>query len=299
MEQEILHFEVPDISHAACATSILQRHSELCCEGAFANALIWQKYYGHRVAFDGDALYMKLYFGGRHIFLLPFCDDMRAGCEKIFAYCRHNNIPLFFLAAEGERLNRFRSLYGESFLFNESRDDFEYIYTREKLATLKGKKFHSKRNHISAFSKKHDWSFEAIDDTNADEVLAMSEIWVKAHYDGTNPSLLVEQESLKTLLRNRELLGIKGGLIRTEGKVVAFTIASPIGKHTYDVHMEKALTEYSTAYTVINRAFAQYLNCTYLNREDDMGLEGLRKAKLSYQPDILLKKYTCVYRGDA
>lgn len=293
MKKEVLHFEVPSITNAARAAAILQKHADLCCEGAFVNALIWHTYYGHRIAFDADALYMKLYFGGRHIFLLPFCADMRAGCEKIFSYCRQNGIAPFFLAAEGERFDRFCALYGNRFVYTESRDDFEYIYIREELAALKGKRFHSKRNHIAAFSKAYCWHFEPMDDSNIKDILAIAKTWAAAHYDGSNPSLLAEQSNLALLLQNRTLLNIQGGLIRVEDKAVAFTIGSPISKTTFDVHMEKALDEYSTAYTVINQAFAQHLNYLYLNREDDMGLEGLRKAKLSYHPDILLKKYTC------
>lgn len=297
MEEHCLQFETPSIELAPHATAILRRYADRCCEGAYVNALIWHKYYGHRIAFTGDTLFMKLYFEGRHIFLLPFCDDLRAGCETILAYCRSKGITPFFLIPEGKRFDRFRDLYAADFDFKESRDDFEYIYSREKLAALSGKKFHSKRNHISAFTKAHSWQYEPIDDHNAEEVLAVSKIWADTHYDGSNPSILVEQESLALLLQHRALLGIRGGLIRVEGKVVAFTLGSPISESTFDVHMEKALNEYSTAYTVINQAFAKDLDCVYLNREDDMGLEGLRKAKLSYQPDILLKKYACTWKG--
>ncbi len=297
MEQQILKFEIPSIQHAARAIAILQRYSELCCEGAYVNALIWHKYYGHRIAFDGDDLYIKLFFEGQHIFLLPFCEDMHSGCEKIFAYCKSTGIEPFFLAAEGKRFEQFKGLYQQDFEISESRDDFEYIYSKEKLATLSGKKFHSKRNHISAFTKQYDWQFEPLSDSNSADILALAEQWVTARADSDNLSLYVEKKSLPILLDNRESLGIKGGLIRVDGKAVAFTLGSPISERVLDVHMEKALDEYSGAYAVINKSFAEYLDCEYLNREDDMGLEGLRRAKLSYQPDILLKKYICVYKG--
>ena len=296
MGEEILKFEIPTIEFALKATEILQRDSDTCCEGAYVNALIWHKHYGHRIAFSGNDLYIKLFYEGRHIFLLPFSEDMRSGCEKIFAYCRQENIKPFFLAPDGERLEKFKALYGKDFEITESRDDFEYIYSREKLATLSGKKFHSKRNHISAFTKRYDWKFEPLCDSNSEDILSVAEEWVLSH--GETASLLVEKESLPLLLKNRELLGIKGGLIRVDNKAVSFTIGSPISANTFDVHMEKALDEYSGAYTVINKCFAEYLDCQYLNREDDMGLDGLRRAKLSYQPDILLKKYTLIYKGE-
>ncbi len=298
MSEQILKFEIPTIELALKTTKALQRDSDMCCEGAYVNALIWHKYYGHRIAFSGNDLYIKLFYEGRHIFLLPFSEDMRAGCEKIFEYCKKEGIKPFFLAPEGERLENFRALFGNDFEISESRDDFEYIYSRESLAALSGKKFHSKRNHISSFTKLYDWKFEPLSDSNTEDILSVAEQWVKSHADGETASLQVEKESLPLLLENRELLGIKGGLIRVDNKAVAFTIGSPISQNTFDVHMEKALNEYSGAYTVINRSFAEYLDCQYLNREDDMGLEGLRRAKLSYQPEILLKKYTLIYKGE-
>lgn len=108
-----------------------------------------------------------------------------------------------------------------------------------------------------------------------------------------------EKRGVETVLENMELLGARGGAIYVQDRAVAFTVGSPINEKVYDIHFEKALDDYGEAYTVINREFAEneLSDYMYINREDDMGLEGLRKAKLSYKPDILLKKYTCLPRN--
>ena len=110
-------------------------------------------------------------------------------------------------------------------------------------------------------------------------------------------SLLRERQAVCTALAHMDELGLVGGLIRAGGRVVAFSLASPITERCFDVHFEKAYADLQGSYAVINRELARYLRAAYpgiayLNREDDMGLPGLRKAKLSYFPDILLEKYT-------
>ena len=123
----------------------------------------------------------------------------------------------------------------------------------------------------------------------------MADTWAENQLSefGYDKGVEVENASMKLLLPKMKKLGIKGGLIRVDGKVVAFTFGSPINDRVFDVQVEKALPEFRTAYSLINREFIanELSSFEYVNREDDLGLQGLRQAKLSYQPEILLKKF--------
>ena len=267
----------------------------MSCEITPLTLLIWEKYYHQKIAFFDDMLFVRLGEGQNIIYLLPFAKDMKKAVEILKNQALYDNIPLTFLAAEGVRLDEFNLLFSEEFSQTESRDDFEYLYSTQKLSTLSGKAFHSKRNHISAFSKQYNWHYEAINSTNLADVLKMADEWtaeMSALSDDAK-SIEVENAALKALLPQMDRLGLKGGCIKINDRVVAFSVGSPINDEVFDIHTEKALTEYRTAYAVINREFIlnDLLDYKYVNREDDMGIEGLRKAKLSYKPDILLKKY--------
>ena len=213
--------------------------------------------------------------------------------SQLFVAIEENKIPLIFTAAEGMRLDMFKADFEKEFTFTENRDLFEYIYSSEKLATLSGKKYHSKRNHISSFMKKYNWSYHTLTSEDLDEVLEMIELWYEQNVEKSDRFMKMEQEGVKRIFENFALIDIKGGFLRVDGKVVAVTFGSEVNQNVFDVSFEKALSGYDGAYTMINNRFvlSELSSYTYVNREDDMGLEGLRKAKLSYKPEILLKKY--------
>ena len=203
-------------------------------------------------------------------------------------------------AQEGARFDAFVKKYGEFYNLDESRNEFDYIYKRENITNLSGKKYHSKRNHISAFSKQFDWHYEPITAENMSGVKKCAEMWYNENLDRGDVELDAERKGINILLDNMSALNMKGGAISVDGNIVAFTLGSPINSKVYDIHIEKALKSYATAYTVINREFARHelSDYEYINRENDLGVEGLRRAKLSYHPDILLKKYACTKRED-
>ena len=207
----------------------------------------------------------------------------------------------YFYAQEGARLDEFKRLFGNDYIFCEYRDAFDYIYSREDLATLKGKKYHSKRNHISAFSKQYNWKYEKVDSSNTDKVKECAKKWYEENKDRFDDTMECEQKGLYMLLDNMRAFSARAGMITVYGNAVAFTVGTPLNENTFDIHIEKALKSYETAYTVINQQFAEneLRDFEYINREDDLGLAGLRKAKLSYKPQKLLKKYFCIPKSDA
>ena len=297
-----LEFKEPCLADYGKITEFIAPFAEesMSCEITPMTLLIWKNYYHQKIAFCDDMLFVSL---GKNseIFLLPFANDMKKAVNILKALTKSQNRPLVFLGAEGVRRDTFNSIFSEEFSQNESREDFEYLYLTEKLKNLSGKKFHSKRNHISAFSKAYNWSYESMTTDILPEVFEMADKWteeMKKITDDTK-SIEVENKALKEYLPFMKELNLRGGCIRVDGKIIAFTFGSPINNKVFDIHVEKALPEFRTAYTLINREFIlnELLDFEYVNREDDMGLEGLRKAKLSYHPDILLKKYVIKYKG--
>lgn len=265
---------------------------ELSCESAFVNLLIWESAYNNMWAQEDGQLIIKSGKGEDSSYRLPFGNDFLRGIELVREYSGEK-YPDFWVQ-EGARLDNFKAHFGDKYIFEENRDAFDYIYLREDLANLSGKKYHSKRNHISAFSKKQDWVFRPITAENIADVKLCAEKWYKENADREDKYLRCERCGVETILDNMELLGVRGGAVYVGENVVAFTLGSKISGEIFDIHIEKALNDYAEAYTVINREFARTLTeYKYINREDDMGLEGLRKAKLSYKPAILLKKYAC------
>ena len=262
------------------------------CETAYITLLIWQGYYGVSYCAEEDTLLIKSSCAGKVVYTLPF-GDLAKGLDNILAH-EEGRLPVF-RAQEGPRLDQFVRLMGARYDIVELDESADYIYRREDLAALPGKKYHAKRNHISAFSRQFDWSYESIGVNNADDVQRCADHWYAEHADRLTPELTAEREGLQALLANFDALGLLGGAVRVDGQIVAFCIASQLNDDVVDVHVEKALAAYEGAYAVINNQFAKSLSpeIRYINREDDMGIEGLRKAKLSYHPTALLKKYHC------
>lgn len=268
------------------------------CETAYINMLVWQGLYGVSYCATQDALLVKSSYNGNTVFALPF-GNFDKGFSCILAYTG-GRLPVF-RAQEGPRLDRFAHAMGAQYDIVPLDEGADYIYRKEDLATLAGKKYHAKRNHIAAFSRRFAWCYEPIDLGNTADVQVCAHRWYTENAHRLTPELDAEREGLQVLLAHFDTLGLLGGAIRVDGQIVAFCIASHLNTDMVDIHIEKALAAYEEAYAVINNQFAKHLapEIQYINREDDMGLEGLRKAKLSYHPAALLQKYLCLPRDSA
>lgn len=177
----------------------------------------------------------------------------------------------------------------------EQRAYFDYIYDAEALITLKGKKYQSKRNFVNGFKRDNNWSYETINKGNIGEVALMNDEWCKLNGCGKNLSLQNEMCSVRQALNYFFDLDLEGGLIRVENRVVAFTIGEMLNKDTFLVHIEKAFYTVRGAYPIISQEFlthmAEKYSFSYVNREDDTGDEGLRRAKMEYHPIKLAEKF--------
>ena len=289
----ILQFRAPELEDACWMTPLLRESGGMASEYSFTTIYMWRTHYQNQIAHFRDSLFIRALEQGIPSYLPPiggiFEDNMALLMEHVHA----EGHPLRLFCTDPALLPRIQALYPGRFRVEPARDDFDYIYNVSDLAALAGKKYHGKRNHIHAFSAQYDWSYEPLSDGNSADVVEMAREWCRLKGNCREKSLQSEKCAIREAIAHRQELSLIGGLIRVSGKTVAFTLASPINSQTIDIHVEKALPDYATAYTVINREFAarELSGYRYINRENDMGIEGLRRAKESYRPAILLEKY--------
>ena len=178
------------------------------------------------------------------------------------------------------------------FDYRLDRDYFDYIYLRKELAELKGKNFQPKRNHVNKFKRTYNYRYTPLTADMIPHCLELEEKWCEQHGCDEEQSLINERKALNSALRHFEELELTGGALWVDDEIVGFTYGAPVNKDTFAVHIEKADSRIDGAYNILNQEFALHIleKYIYLNREEDLGLVGLRKAKLSYRPVILLEK---------
>ena len=187
------------------------------------------------------------------------------------------------------------SWFPGKFQIEYDRDIADYVYEAEKLATLAGKKLHSKRNHVNRFQENNpEWVYESITPENVEDCFQMALKWREEMQCEIDVEKRDEMCVTLNALRLMEELNLKGGLLRArpQGEVIAFTVGEPLSEDTFVVHIEKAYASIQGAYPMINQQFVLHeaQDFKYVNREEDTGAEGLRKAKLSYRPAFLVEK---------
>ena len=265
-----------------------------CSYLSFANLFLWKdaeeihyfEYENHLVV-TGKSIY-----NGERYFMMPLggclCSKLKAHLDEQFGKNYHI-YGITHLDVETVRKN-----CGELFQIERVRDMDNYVYLQEKLCTLAGKKLHGKRNHINQFKQQYSYFYEPLTSANLDMLRSFIEDWYEKKQVEGDTSILLEKTALENALSHFDALELKGGAIIVEGKVVAFSIGEQLNEDTALIHFEKADTDYRGAYPLINQEFVKnaWQDVTYINREDDMGIEGLRKAKLSYQPDMMIEMYS-------
>lgn len=272
------------------------------CHQNFTNIFAWSEINKYSVARVYDYLVVK---GGKkpygpYYFYPAGSGDIRAVLEEMKKDAAERQHRFRIAGASPENITELNRIYPGGFLYQESRNDYDYVYFLEKLVTLRGKKLQAKRNHINRFKANNNWSFEEITPENLGECWEMNEKWCKSNDCADDEKLSEEYCAVRRCFKNYAPLGLEGGLIRVDGRVIAFTMGDVLNSDTYVIHIEKAFAEIQGAYQIINQEFAaliqrRYPSLIYVNREEDAGLEGLRKAKLSYHPDKMEIKFIADY----
>lgn len=298
----MLNFTPLKPDHKAICDTFLQNCGERGCEYNFANLFLWGR---QKITFHEGNLAFFCQFNRRSVYLFPLGQNLKPTIDAIISDASKRGIPCRLTSLTPADQALLEQWYPGQFYFYPDRDSFDYVYSIDALSTLKGKKLQRKRNHFNRFRLLHaGYTTAPITDENTPDVLAMVKQWY-AQRKAADPtaSFYLEQSAITKALRYRKELGMEGLVLLEKGHITAITMGSFLSKHTFDVHFEKAADGAEGAYIAINLEFARYLkgkypNLLWLNREDDLGLEGLRKAKLSYYPDHLVEKSWACLKED-
>ena len=297
----MLNFRTVSISDKPIVDKYHFEFNSRSAEHNFGNIFMWSD--GKRlIAEHASRLVVLNNYGGKKLFSFPQGNgELRDTVDAMIEYADENKFPFVMVGIEENGKVQLEELYPGRFVFEPVRDYSDYVYAVEKLSTLSGKKLHAKRNHINRFITEHeDWHFEEMHPEHFPACRQLFDEWAQA-MEGDTESIDAERNALEIAYEHFDAMGLFGGVLFLSGKLVAFTIGEQCASDCVDTHFEKA-ADINGAYAMINHEFAVHIAKTmphilYINREEDMGLENLRRAKQSYYPEFLIDKYTA-YRRD-
>ncbi len=270
-------------------------------EFTFTNMFIWRMSYRFKFAIINDHLCIVGEYRGKYPFIFSPLSLSSPDYQKvlpILADIFHSRgYPLVLKSVPEQQKREIEAALPGRVIFREDRNNFDYVYLSHDLIELKGKKFRQKRNHINKFLKNYDFQYEEMSDNNLEECLKTEQQWLIQQGDVEDESILEEKQAVEEIINNFHALKLTGGVIRINDKVRAFSLGELLNPDMAVIHIEKANTDYLGSFNMINRMFAfnAWSDVTYINREEDMGILGLRKAKMSYNPVKMVKKYTGFY----
>ena len=325
----MINFKTPELSDRAAAAKAVADSGYTGSDANFANIFLLRQKYGTQIALQ-DGFLFRYYngAGSRHGYAFPLGEgDVSAAIALIVEDARKSGRPLEFCLVDEPRAQILREYFKTAgsngveppLHFTENRGDSDYIYSAESLATLAGNQYKKKRNHVSRFNRTYsNYEIRPLTPKNFADALTVEKSWLNIETLGESSdtdcectcecreaawaersedekSRIVEYCAIEEALQNFEALGMKGAVLYVEGKPVGMTMASEILPGVWDIHFEKVIDEYAVngGYAIINKLFAERLvaaRAKFINREEDINIEGLRKAKLSYYPQTILDK---------
>ncbi|MCC8188552.1 MAG: phosphatidylglycerol lysyltransferase domain-containing protein [Bacteroides sp.] len=296
----MIDFKELTIQDKELVTSFTMKSKRRNCDLSFSNLCSWKFLYKTQLAVIEDFLIFKFWTDERLAYMLPVGEgDLKSVLIQLREDARKEGQLFCLLGVCSECVAQIEQCMPGEFEFSADRDYADYIYLRTDLAELKGKKFQSKRNHINKFRKEYNSHYELLMPQHIPACLELEDEWCRVNDCNQENGTAYERRAVRYALRNFEALGLTGGVLYVEDQIVAFTFGMPINQETFGVHVEKADTRVNGAYATINQEFASRIpeKYIYINREEDLGLEGLRKAKLSYQPITILEKYMAILKN--
>lgn len=296
----MLEFRDIAITDKKRITSSLNYSQFMGCEYSFSNNMAWKRLGDSQISFYKD-FYICCSFrsedGIPRFFLPSGSGDYRDVIKEMMKYSESLGKPLRLAGITDSSLNMLKELLPDCFSIESDDGDWDYIYLSDDLIRLPGRKYHGKRNHLARFNEL-DAVYSEMTDKDFDDCITFSTLEYNSRSADSDHSFIAEQYAINTYFNYFHELGLQGGVIRIDGRVAAFTIGDRLNNDTFCVHIEKADTSFNGIYAGINNCFARSAASSYkyINREEDLGIEGLRKAKQSYHPSFLLKKYTVTFK---
>ncbi|MFQ6104051.1 MAG: DUF2156 domain-containing protein [Candidatus Glassbacteria bacterium] len=272
----------------------LRTNREMPSDLTFTNLFIWRKHYSYCYLLKNGILIIAGNHHGRGFYLEPLGEDVDA-----------DTVYDILSSGSGTPLERVSESFYNSHLADddrfhaqELREHWDYIYSRESLAYLKGRRYHRKRNHVSRFMQNYRFDYQRLNEGLIDLCRDIMDEWCRERHCDTDPELCAEKEAVLELLDHYSRLELIGGLVSVDGKPVAFTVAEAMDDQTAVIHVEKAVAGFTGLYQAINKLFCEreLEGFRLVNREQDLGIEGLRRAKENYFPVKMLKKYRVTLR---
>ena len=267
----------------------------------FGNLYIWHFSRDISYAILNDCLVIKTKFPNEKypfIFYPLGLGDRQKTIKDVMDYFLSNNMKFAIKSLEPYQKYELEKNMPNIFDISPNRDRFDYIYNVSDLINLNGRKLHSKKNHLNKFLNLYpNFVYERIDSSNAIDVFESYVEWFNKNPNITD-GLRNEFVGIESTLRNFNLLDMKGGVIKIDNKIAAFTLGEQINSNSVVIHIEKANTFYEGIYQAINQQFLcnDWNEMEFVNREEDLGIEGLRRAKMTYNPIRFVEKFEAVLK---
>jgi uncharacterized protein len=291
-----MNFSPLSLDHKQDMESFLRQFPPVISEMTFTNLFIWRYYYQFQVAFYQDFITLLAQPQGAASFFFPPLGkgDIRSWVFDCLSYFKiQGNPPRFERLPEAiaTQLSEMPSLKVLT-----DRDNSDYVYRIEKLIRLSGNKYHTLKNHLNRFNKKFTWEYLPLTEDLVEECLSLQEKWCRSKKCIESHHLLNEDKAIFEALKKMNSLNYRGGVIRMSKKVEAFTLGELLNPETVVIHIEKANPELPGLYPVLQQKFLEreWSDIPFVNREQDLGIEGLRKSKLSYHPEFMVEKFRVI-----
>ena len=296
-----IHFAPPALSDrkAVCGAAAYAKAVEN--DASFVNLYLLRAKYGTEIAFS-EKLLLRRYSDGLRAGTYGFPlgeGDLRTAVRLLYADADERNLPLRLSLLTKSQCDLLAAAFPDCFTFTCAEKYTEYLYLRDNLAELRGSRYHGKRNHISQFWRANpDAYIQPLIPENMSFALDIADQWLAARPDPHEPSLLYERSCIAEACENMDALGLSGLLLYADDKPVGMTMVSEISSGIFDVHYEKVIPDYPHAWSVVANEMAKCLTgARYLNREEDLGENGMRTSKQSYRPDLLNEKFNAEWHG--